>query len=205
MAHETSSLPSPLSTAIAAQYRQTHARALQLADDLSDEQLVWRPPGSASSIGFNLWHLARWADHLQAAIPGMTATLSDRLGTRRQLWEVEGIATQWNFDAATLGYAETGMRMDTDAAARLPLPPKERLLDYVRRAFAAAEEAVSAIEDSEWLEFEREQYVEQDRTKLGQRGTVGSAIVTHLAHDNRHLGMIECLRGLQGLSGTATS
>ena len=134
MTDEISSLQSPLATAIAVCYRETHARALRLADDLSDEQLAWRPPGSTSSIGFNLWHLARWADHLQATIPGMTAELSRRLGARRQLWEVEGLAAQWNFDVTTLGLAETGMLMDPDAAARLPLPPKERLLDYLAQA-----------------------------------------------------------------------
>ena len=35
--------------------------------------------------------------------------------------------------------------------------------------------------------------------------TVGNNVVMpHLVHDNRHLGEIECLRGLLGLRGTAT-
>lgn len=205
MIDKTGSLSSPFTTAIAVSYLETHARVLQMANELSDEQLAWRPPGSASSIGFNLWHLARWADHLQATIPGMTTVLSRRLEPGLQLWEVEGLAAQWDFDVATLGFAETGMLMDTDAAARLSLPPKELLLDYVRRAFAAAEKAVSVVDDAQWLELEQEQFEEQDRTKLGPKATVGGAILAHLVHDNRHLGMMECLRGLQTISGSVTS
>ncbi len=189
---------------IAANYRKTHARVLQIATDLSDDQLAWHPPDSVTSIGFNLWHLARWADHLQAAIPGMTPELSRRLGAGRQIWEAEGLAATWNFDTASLGYAETGMLMETDVAMRLPLPSKAVLLDYVQRTFAAADAMVSAVDDQQWLEAERDQFEAEDRSALGARRTVGNAILTHLSHENRHLGMIECLRGMQGGSGTAT-
>ena len=34
--------------------------------------------------------------------------------------------------------------------------------------------------------------------------TVQNVLLTHLAHDNRHLGMIEALRGVLGLRGSAT-
>ena len=189
---------------IAGNYRKTHAQVVQIASDLSDEQLAWQPPGSVTSIRFNLWHLARWADHLQAAIPGMTPELRRRLGAGRQIWEAEGLAATWHFDTASLGYAETGMLMETEVAMRLPFPSKEVLLDYVQRTFAAADAMVSAVDDQQWLEVERDQGAAADRSALGARRTVGHAILTHLSHENRHLGMIECLRGLQGGSGTAT-
>jgi hypothetical protein len=35
-------------------------------------------------------------------------------------------------------------------------------------------------------------------------GTVGGAILEHIKHDWRHLGMMESLLGLQGQPGTAT-
>jgi hypothetical protein len=86
------------------------------------------------------------------------------------------------------------MLMDEALAAGLPLPPKDVLVAYARRAFAAAEAAIAAIDDAELL---------RDRTD--QPGTpVGRAILVHIVHDNRHLGEIECLRGLLGLKGTAT-
>jgi hypothetical protein len=42
------------------------------------------------------------------------------------------------------------------------------------------------------------------RGPTDNRAPVGDAILAHLVHDNRHLGEIETLRGLQGLIGTAT-
>jgi hypothetical protein len=36
------------------------------------------------------------------------------------------------------------------------------------------------------------------------RFTVADAVFSHIAHDNRHLRQIECLRGLLGLAGSAT-
>ena len=67
----------------------------------------------------------------------MTPELSRRLSPGVQIWEAEGLAARWGFDSARLGYAETGMLMDDDAAGRLPLPSKDALLDYARRTFAA--------------------------------------------------------------------
>jgi hypothetical protein len=78
-------------------------------------------------------------------------------------------------------------------------------VDYVRQVFATANEVLQAVDDVQWLEREQEKFDENERSALGPIGTVGSAIVVHLAHSNRHLGMIECLRGVQGLRGTATS
>ena len=37
-----------------------HKNALEAAGALDDLQLRWRPARS-NSIGFNLWHMARWA------------------------------------------------------------------------------------------------------------------------------------------------
>ena len=136
---------------IAFGYRQTHERVLALVDDLSDEQLAWRH-SAVHSIAWNLWHLARWADHLQERIPHMTAELGRRLGMSRQVWEAEGLA----------------------------------------------ERAVDAVDDQQ---FRQPNALEQAGPDTP---TVGRALLAHLTHDNRHLGEIECLRGLQGLRGTAT-
>ena len=128
---------------VAKEYRATHDYILtKVVADVTDTQLAWRPSPKMHSIGFLLWHLARWADALQMTIPGMTPELHQRLGDRRQIWEAEGLATQWGWNASRLGYLETGMEMDHDTATHLPLPPKDVLIDYVRRAFAAAEQAV---------------------------------------------------------------
>jgi DinB superfamily len=180
---------------VAAAWRETHRRVLALVDDLSDDQLAARPTGAAHSIAWNLFHLARWADHVQVRLAGQTSDLSRRLGQRRQIWQVEELAAGWGLDPAELGESETGMLMDQAVAARLALPPRDRLVDYARRAFAASQEAVDAIDDEQLVAVREDD--EPGRV-------VGETVVTHLGHNNRHLGEIECLRGLLGLRGTAT-
>lgn len=181
-------------------YRRTYDRVLALIDDLSDAQLAWRPAPAGHSIAWNLWHLARWSDYLQATIPGMTPALGASLGPGRQVWEAQDLAGRWGLPAAALGAHETGMLMSDEVAAGLALPGKAALLDYARLAFAAAERAVAAIDDGQLLApNDLEAAASPDSPR-----TVGDAIITYLTHTNRHLGEIECLRGLQGLRGTAT-
>jgi len=186
----------PVSTVVAYRVRQAHQLTLRLAEDLSGEQLQRSPGPFAPSIAFHVWHTARWADLLQAKLREMTDALRERLGPGGEIWEAERLADQWGLDAGSLGGNATGMGMDDDASAALPLPPAERLLDYGRRAFAAMDEAVAVVGDEDLSESCTDQY--------GQRTSVGSAVISHVSHVNRHLGMIEALRGVLGVRGTAT-
>ncbi|HEY3107627.1 MAG TPA: DinB family protein [Chloroflexota bacterium] len=142
-----------------------------------------------------VFHLARWADHVHVRLAGETAELSRRLGPRQQLWRAEELAARWGLDAAELGEGETGMLMDEAAAARLPLPSADVLIDYARRAFAASQEAVDAIDEAQFA---------APREDDEPSKPVGETVVSHLVHNNRHLGEIECLRALLGLRGSAT-
>lgn len=176
--------------------RRSHEAVLRLVEDLSDEQLRERSSPVSPSIAFHVWHVARWADLLQSRIPAMTVELGKKLGEGEQMWDSEGIAEHWGLAGFDLGGEATGMGMGDDVSAALPLPNRERLLDYARRAFGAANRAVEAA-DEEGL---RESCIDL----YGRETSVGAAIVGHLAHVNRHLGMIEALRGVHGLRGTAT-
>lgn len=190
---------------IADAYRETHERILALFERLDDEELAWRPATTTPSAAFSLWHLARWADHLQATLPTMTPELGRRLGTRPQIWVAEGFAARWGLESGTLGYEETGMLLDDESAARLRFPNRAELLDYARRAFAAAEAAVALVDEAQFGAFEQPAATDEVGAALqASSATVGGAIVSHLTHDNRHLGMLECLVGLRGRPGTAT-
>lgn len=191
-----------LSATLVRNYCLTHERLLKLADRLTEDQLAWRPTPTAHSIAFHLWHVARWADHLQASIPGMTPALSRKLPPGRQLWEAESLTAQWGFDSTELGVAETGMTMSDEIATTLPLPAKAILLDYTRRALAAADRAVQTIDDEDFMALEQPQPLTAGIWAEGS--TVADALFTHLCHENRHLGMMEGLFGLQAGSGTAT-
>lgn len=190
-----------INSTIVNMYCQTHDRILMLAEKMSDHQLHWRPTGESHSIAFHLWHVARWADYVQAIFPGMTPDLLRQFGARDQLWVRTDLARQWQFSVAQLGYAQTGMTMPDEIARSLPFPAKDALLAYVRATFAAVEEAARAINEDQLAAAEQPQPLTEG---IWAEGTVCSAIAQHLIHDNRHLGAIECLYGLQTGSGTAT-
>jgi len=182
-------------------YCEAHQRLLAFVQQLSDEQLFWQLTPDSHSIAFHIWHVARWADHLQAAFSGMTPELGRRLGPGKQIWHEEGIAARWGFRSAELGFAETGMVMADAYATTLPFPSCSELLDYVSRVFERAEQAARQIDDEQFQTPEQP----QDMTEgIFGASTVGDAVMSHTTHANRHLGMMECLLGLQGQRGTAT-
>jgi hypothetical protein len=176
-------------------YCEIHAHVLTFGETLTDSQLNWQATPGSLTIAFFLWHLGRWADHLQAAVPGMTPELSQRMPPGRQVWETQGFARAWGFDSSSMGYAETGMHMDEAAAARLRFPSKEILLDYVRQAFAAAELAIQSIDEEQFSTKEQPQPVTEGIWEEGE--TVGRAIFAHLLHDHAHFGMMQILLGQQ--------
>lgn len=182
-------------------YCQTHTRLLTLVEKMSDTQIQWQATAESHSIAFHLWHVARWADYMQAAIPGMTPVLQQQFGTRAQLWEREALAHRWGFTQEQLGYAQTGMTMPDDIARTLRFPAKAALLAYARDAFAAVELVVKTMDEGQLVAPEQPQPLTAD---IWAEGTVGNALAAHVIHDNRHLGAIECLYGLQTGSGTAT-
>ena len=196
--------------AIAVAYRQTHERILTLVAGLGDDQLTWRPAAGGHSIAWNLWHLARWADALQEALPRMTPALQDRLGAREQVWLAERRAARWGLSCAPLGVDATGTYMEDAQAAALVWPAKEVLLAYVRRAVAAADEAVRAVDEPQAGELDATQgdftaaYYGPAAGAGPATATVASAILEHLVHENRHLGEMEGLCGQQGQRGSAT-
>ena len=194
-------MPTSPATSTIRAYNQSHQRVLKLAEQMTDAHLSWRPAPLSHTIAFHLWHIARWADHLQAAIPGMTAELGRRLGAGTEIWELDAVAVQWGFNTELLGFAATGMHMPDEVARALPLPDKATLLAYVRRAIAAAERAVGAIDEEQFVAAEQPQPLTEG---IWGASAVGDAVLTHTVHINRHLGASECLYGCQVGSGTAT-
>lgn len=189
-----------LAALIVTGYRSGHQRILEFATRLTEEQLQWRPTLDAPPIAFHLWHVARWADYTNAVIPGMTPELGRLLAPNHQVWEAEQLAERWGF-AAQLGYRQTGMQMDEAVAQKLSFPAKADVLDYVQKAFEAVDRTVALIPADQLLAREQLQPLTEG---IWGESTVGDAILTHIIHDNRHLGMMECLLGIQTGVGSAT-
>jgi hypothetical protein len=72
------------------------------------------------------------------------------------------------------------------------------LLDYARRAFAAAHRAVETISDDAFFRVYECLHAEN-----WHEGQISPILITWMTHDNRHPGMIECPVGLQGQIGSA--
>lgn len=193
----------PLTYFVARLYRSNQDALLAAVSGLAEDRFRWRPARS-NSIAFNVWHLARWSDHLQSILPDMTPALRERLGSRPEIWHRDGLVRRWAFPTS-LGHVETGMGMDEEASARLPLPATDELLGYARAAFGAAQQAVEALREDDYLQPAA---VDLARATWlsgpDQTGQVIGWVLTYARHDARHLGMIEALKGAQGERGTAT-
>jgi hypothetical protein len=61
-------MPTPALYDTLRSFKDLHKVVLNLANDLTDEQLNWKPEGHSVSIGFHLWHLARESDDLKAVL-----------------------------------------------------------------------------------------------------------------------------------------
>lgn len=177
-------------------FQEVHRVVMNLAGELNDAQLRWKPEGYGTSIGFHLWHLARESDYLKAAIIHHYPAIGPEFGDGIEIWQKEGLAQRWGFP---YGLHETvGTGLSDETVASLPIPNKEELLDYLHASYKAVESFVEMLDSRypgfDGLEEELRKQVEMIRLNL----------LVFLTHDCRHLGMMECLKGLQTGFGSAT-
>jgi DinB family protein len=166
--------------------KMTRELVLKVVDALSDEQLAWRPAPRAHSMGWTLWHIARCADKFAAQADGSA-----------EIWVREGLAAKWGLAEALLGSNGVGTGVDDETAATLRPPSKDLLVDYARRSFAALDTVVDGF-DAEAVAREQTTFY------FDEPAAIGRAFITSIAHDNRHLGELEYVKGLLGFRGTAT-
>ena len=170
-------------------FKDIHKVVLNLAEDLDDEQLNWKPEGYSNSIGFHLWHLARETDYLKAAILYHNPQFVPEFGDGKEIWENESLAQKWGF---TEEYHQTvGTGLSDEVAATLPIPKKDELLGYLRNSYETIECFIEQL-DSKYPNFEN---VDEELKKNIEMIRVN--LLVFLSHDCRHLSMMECRQGLQ--------
>jgi hypothetical protein len=189
-------MPSPAPYDVLHSFKEIHKVILHLADDLNDEQLNWKPEGYSTSIGFHLWHLARESDYLKAAILHHYPQVLRGFDGDREIWETESLAQKWGFPEGL--HQTVGTGLSDEAAATLPIPKKDELLAYLRSSYEAIEGFIEAL-DTNFPDFEN---VDEDLRKKIEM--IRLNLQVFLSHDCRHLGMMECLKGLQTGFGSAT-
>ena len=172
-------------------FQKAHKDILQLAESLSEEQLRWQPHPLANSIGFQLWHLARGADYVQARLSDATTELTRRLGIHEQIWLAENLAEQWNLDPEILGIEQLGWEMKPKDVARLQFPNKDALINYVKRSFAAEEHALEKMDEEQFQTLRLHDWAKEQ--------TVGNFLMSYFVHYREHLGAIEYMNGVRNL------
>ncbi len=177
-------------------FKDIHKVVLDFADEIDEDQLRWRPRGYSTSIGFHLWHLARESDFLKAIILERTPQLGAEFGESHEIWAMENLAQKWGFPTELNATVGTGLSDET--ALTLPVPQKDELLDYLRRSYAAVEQFVERL-DERYPNFEN-----MDDELQKKLENIRLNLLVFLSHDCRHLGMMECLKGLQTGFGSAT-
>jgi hypothetical protein len=171
-------------------YRLAHERLLKAAEELSPEQFAWSAGPSLHSVAWQLWHAARWDDVLASYFH--RALSQD---PRTQVWERESLADRWSLPSGSMGRRDTGTEMSNEAAEEIRFPGQKEVVGYARLAFAYAEEGIELIPDALLLAVAKDD--PDGDTQLDN-------VLIYLEHLSRHLGMIESIRGLQGLVGSST-
>lgn len=201
----------PMTESIVQRIRLVHGWLLQTTEELDEEELCRSLGANSPPIGWHLWHMARWADRLQASLPADLVSNSFASYPSQEVWKREELAARWSLDPKTLGTFEEGSGMSLDAASILPGKIGRRaLLDYGRRVFNLADTAASALRPEQLAQarpgiMDYEVIDGRLRRVPGKSTTIFADLIFHISHANRHLGMIEALRGVLGRKGTATA
>jgi len=177
-------------------FKDIHKVVMNFAEELTDEQLNWKPEGYSTSIGFHLWHLARESDYLKAATLKYYPNLGLGLTDESEIWARENLAQKWGFPVEA--HETVGTGLSDEVAANLPIPKKAELLVYLRNSYESLEQFIKLL-DTRYPTFEN---LDEETTKKIQN--VRLNLLVFLTHDCRHLGMMECLKGLQTGFGSAT-
>ena len=145
---------------------------------------------------WHLWHVARWSDIVQPTLFPIANNESDLANKGTELWIALGIADEWGFETQMPGKLGGVTGTGTAESSKLRLPDMIRIVGYARSSFELCEMRFSQIDDGI---FESNFY-DWDGVRL----QVGDAMFGHISHMNRHLGMIEAIKGVLGLDGSAT-
>jgi len=184
---------------LAKQYHSCHKAALAMVDELSQDQFRWRPSRGPQSIGWNLWHIARWDDYLAEVLLQQTPSLG-HLGPSRQVWKERNIATRWGLDSVDLGLEDGGTSLTDLQAATMTFPSKEAVIEYAEEAFDHLDAILPELDDSLIPQVLPTVTTEAFPT----HDPYGVTVMEMFRHACEHLGMMEALKGMLGLRGSVT-
>ena len=100
-------------------YALAHERVLKVVDDLTDAQFAKPIHPSVHSIGWQLWHTARWDDRFAEILLEKLPELAQEHGAARQLWTKKSFGERWGLTAGALGLRDTGTDMKDEERVKI--------------------------------------------------------------------------------------
>ena len=170
-----------------------------MVDELSQEQFRWRPAQGPQSIGWNLWHIARWDDYLAEALLQQTPSLR-HLGPPTQVWKKQSIAAKWGLDSVDLGLEDGGTSLTDAQAAAMTFPSKEAVIDYAKAAFDHLDAVLPELDDR----LIPQMLPTVTTEAFPMHDPYGVTVVEMFRHACEHLGTMQALKGMLGLRGSVT-
>jgi hypothetical protein len=182
-----------------------HQTLLRAGEDVSAADFARVFSVDGPPIGWHLWHIARFADKLEAKL----AQVIDGEQTA-EIWYRDEVTKRWEVAPDRLGVFESGMgQAHEDAQETIAQVGQDSILAYVRAAFEGCDSAVGKLTDAD---FEASFFGLYDYAYDKETGKVWATepraslvaddLMFHVNHASRHLGMMEALRGLLGVAGT---
>jgi hypothetical protein len=183
------------SALLARNYALAHRRVLDVVGDLTPEQFECSVHSSVHSIGWQVWHIARWEDRFAEILLDKFPNLVRADGKAGQVWIEDSLGESWGLPVGKMGVRDTGTSMSDNAAEDVRLPGKAEVVDYARRVFERVDELARSLSDDVLLAV-----LPGDP----DRDTTGDNVVIYMEHVVRHLGTIEAMKGQLGMRGSAT-
>ena len=157
-------------------FEELEMELAHMLEDLTREELLWRPDEDSNSICFLVWHMSRAEDIF----------VSDYSLRQPQVFERGGWSTRWGIAAD-----ETGFGYGREQLAAFPNPPIEELVQYRREVRTESRAYHRSLKP-----YDYDHIPPSDHPR--RRGYTIGRVWTHLICEiAQHVGQISYLRGQQ--------
>ena len=155
------------------------SQTMRSVEDLSEEEVHFRPGEHCNSIAFDAWHIARTADNL----------IHFAFEREQPVWLQQGLDQAWG-----LPKADQGTGMSPEDAYALRFPSGEVLAKYAEDVAAAIVPRIEAMTD----EYLQATTMIRPQGELPRYQIIGQVIINH---GNNHIGQLNLARTILGKEG----
>lgn len=182
-----------------------HGWLVRAGEGISEGEFVHVFSPQAPPIGWHLWHMARFADRLQAKLGEVTEGEKSA-----EIWYRDELSKRWEISPDLLGVYETGMgQAHGDAQETIRQVGQAAIMEYAKAAFGACDAVIDRLTEADFdktfhglYDYSYDPATGKVWTVEPKASLVADDLVFHATHGSRHMGMMEALRGLLGSSGT---